>query len=197
MDAQKVIEKILSDAGTEAQKIGQEARDKQAGEQAGLEQQLGDYRAQTKALAEKAGRDEKSHILAAARMQIAKEYLAEKRKILDEVFEQARRRVQSLPDGEYRGLMAQLMVAAVETGEQEVVIGNKEGRIDDSLLREVNDKLAASGKGNLKLSQQRQNLAGGFILKRGKIKTNVSIDVLLDRARKELEIELAGQLFKG
>jgi len=197
MDAQKVIEKILSDAGAEAQKIGQEAREKQAGEQAGLEQQLGDYRAQTKALAEKAGKDEKSHILAAARMQIAKEYLAEKRKILDEVFEQAHRRVQGLPDGEYRQLMVHLMLTAVETGEQEVVIGNKEGRIDDSLLQEVNDKLAASGKGNLKLSQQRQNFAGGFILKRGKIKTNVSIDVLLDRARKELEIELAGRLFEG
>ena len=197
MEAQQVIEKILSDAKAEAAKIGQEARDKQAGEQAGLEQQLGDYRAQTKALAEKAGRDEKLHILAAARMQIAKEYLAEKRKILDEVFEQARRRVQSLPDGEYRGLMAHLMLAAVETGEQEVVIGNKEGRIDDSLLREVNGKLAACGKGNLRLSQQRRNFAGGFILKRGKIKTNVSIDVLLDRARKELEIELAGQLFEG
>jgi V/A-type H+-transporting ATPase subunit E len=197
MDAQKVIEKILSDAGTEAQKIGQEAREKQAGEQAGVEQQLGDYRAQTKALAEKAGKDEKLHILAAARMQIAKEYLAEKRKILDEVFEQAHRRVQSLPDGEYRQLMAHLMLTAVETGEQEVVIGNKEGRIDASLLQEVNDRLAASGKGNLKLSQQRQNFAGGFILKRGKIKTNVSIDVLLDRARKELEIELAGRLFEG
>jgi len=197
MDAQKVIEKILSDAKAEAAKIDSEVREKQAGEQAGLEQQLTDYRAQTKALAEKAGKDEKLHILAAARMQIAKEYLAEKRKILDEVFEQARRRVQSLPDGEYRGLMVQLMVAAAETGEQEVVIGNKESRIDDSLLQEVNGKLAASGKGNLRLSEHRQNLAGGFILKRGKIKTNVSIDVLLDRARKELEIELAGRLFAG
>lgn len=197
MDAQKVIEKILSDAKAEAQKIMQEAREKQAGEQAGLDQQLGDYRAQTKALAEKAGKDEKSHILAAARMQIAKEYLAEKRKILDEVFEQARRRAQNLPDGEYRQLMAHLMLAAVETGEQEVVIGSKEGRIDASLIQEVNGKLAASGKGNLKLSEQRQNLAGGFILKRGKIKTNVSLDVLLDGARKELEIELARSLFEN
>jgi V/A-type H+-transporting ATPase subunit E len=197
MEAQQVIEKILSDAKGEAAKIEQEAREKQAAEQAGLEQQLGDYRAQTKALAEKAGKDEKAHILAAARMQIATEYLAEKRKILDEVFEQARARVQNLPDGEYRQLMAHLMLAAVETAEQEVVIGNKEGRIDASLIQEVNGKLAAGGKGNLKLSEQRQNLAGGFILKRGKIKTNVSIDVLLDRARKELEIELAGQLFEG
>jgi hypothetical protein len=49
----------------------------------------------------------------------------------------------------------------------------------------------------LKLSDERQNLGAGFILKRGKIKTNVSIDVLLDQARKELEIDLAKQLFEN
>jgi len=32
---------------------------------------------------------------------------------------------------------------------------------------------------------------------RGKVKTNVSIDVLLDQARKELEIQLAKELFEN
>jgi vacuolar-type H+-ATPase subunit E/Vma4 len=45
------------------------------------------------------------------------------------------------------------------------------------------------------LSDERQDLGGGFILRRGKIKTNVSFEVLLDQARKELEIELAKELF--
>jgi hypothetical protein len=45
------------------------------------------------------------------------------------------------------------------------------------------------------LSDQKQDIGAGFILKRGKIKTNVSIQVLLEQARKELEIELAKELF--
>jgi vacuolar-type H+-ATPase subunit E/Vma4 len=46
------------------------------------------------------------------------------------------------------------------------------------------------------LSDQRQELGGGFILKRGKIRTNVSFEVLLNQARKGLEIELAKELFE-
>ncbi len=52
-------------------------------------------------------------------------------------------------------------------------------------------------KGNLRLSEQRQNLGGGFILRRGRIKNNVSLEILLAQARKELEIELAKELFEN
>ena len=57
-------------------------------------------------------------------------------------------------------------------------------------------KLSSKGKGNLKLSDQKQDIGAGFILKRGQIKTNVSLTVLLDQARKELEIDLAKELFE-
>ncbi len=197
MEAQQVIQKILADANAEAEKITQQAKDKQADEQAKLGEQLAEYRKQTEALAEKAGEDEKSHLLAAARMQIAKEYLAEKRKILDEVFEQAREQLRNLPDAEYRNLVTQLMLEAVETGEEEVIVDAQEDRIDASFIDQVNGKLASGGKGNLKLARQKQSLAGGFVLRRGKIKTNVSVDVLLDQTRKELEIELAKELFEN
>ena len=195
MEAQQVIDKILTDANAEAEKITQKAQEKQAGEQAKLDEQLAEYRKQTEALAEKAAKDEKSHLLAAARMQIAKEYLAEKRKILDDVFEQARAHVQELPDEEYHKLMTKLMAEAVETGDEEVVIGNEEKRIDASFIEQANSKLAKTGKGNLKLATDKHNLGGGFLLRRGKIKTNVSVDVLLDQTRKNLEIELAQTLF--
>jgi hypothetical protein len=49
----------------------------------------------------------------------------------------------------------------------------------------------------LKLSGERQPIAAGFILRYGKIKNNCSLKVLLARARGELEIELAKQLFAG
>lgn len=197
MEAEQVIDKILADAKAEAEKITQKAKEKQADEQAKLDEQLAEYRKQTEALAEKAAKDEKSHLLSAARMQIVKEYLAKKRKILDEVFEQAREQLRNLPDAEYRNLMTRLMLEAVETGEEEVIVDAQEGRIDTSFIDQVNDKLTPSRKGNLRLAEQRQDLAGGFILRRGKIKTNVSLRVLLDQTRKELEIELAKELFEN
>jgi V/A-type H+-transporting ATPase subunit E len=195
MEAQSVIDKILADAGAEAEKITKEAQQKEAAQQANLAAQLQQYNKQTDSLAQKAAKDEESHILAAARMEIAKEFLAEKRKILDEIFELSRRQLQSLPDDQYRNLITKLLLEAVETGDEEVIVDKNEYRIDQQFIDQINQRLSSGEKANLRLSQDRADIEGGFILRRGKIKTNVSFDVLLAHARKELEIELAKELF--
>jgi V/A-type H+-transporting ATPase subunit E len=195
MEAQQVVEKILADARAEADKLSKQAQDHEAVEQAKLDEQLDRYSEETQALAEKAGEDERSHILAAARMDIAKEYLAEKRKILDEVFERARWQLQNLPDEEYCALYSKLMLDAVESGDEEVIVDKDESRIDHDFVKQINRELGPGYKGNLRLSDEQLDIGGGFILRRGKIKTNVSLDVLLNQARKELEIELANELF--
>lgn len=195
MEGQQVVEKILADAKAEAERITKEAEEKESLEQTKLNRHLQEYKNQTEVFADRAGKDEKSHILATARMEIAGELLAEKRKILDEVFSRARRQLQNLPDEEYRKLITKLMLDAVQTGEEEVVVDKNENRIDQQFINLVNQRLGSAKKGNLKLSSERQDIEGGFILRRGRIKTNVSFDVLLDRARSELEIELAEELF--
>jgi len=197
MEAEQVVEKILSDARVEAERIKRQADEKEASEQAKLDEQLDEYKKQTKILAQKAAEEKKAHILAAARMEIAKEFLAEKRKILDEIFTQAQTQLQNLPDEEYRKLMTKLMLDTVETGDEEVIIDNNETRIDEAFIEQVNKKLGSDNKGNLRLADVRQNLGAGFILSRGKIKNNVSLKVLLAQARKELEIELAKELFES
>jgi V/A-type H+-transporting ATPase subunit E len=193
MDAEQVISKILSDAQAEAVKIRRDAEEKQSAEQARLDSQLKEYQKQTEELAKRAGEDKKSHILAAARMDIAKELLAEKRKIMDEVFEKAQKQIENLPDNEYRQIMTRLMVSAVEVGDEEVIVDHNEKRINEGFISEVNRQLG--GRGHLKLSGQRQNIGSGFILTRGKIKTNASVPVLLEQARKDLETEVAKELF--
>ena len=195
MEAEQVTEKILADAGAEAQKITSEAKEKETAEQAALKEQLQEFSNKTATLAKKAGEDKKAHILAAARMDIAKDYLAEKRKILDEVFRQAHQQLQKLSDGDYKALCTKLMLNAIETGDEEVIVDNKDTRINQEFIKQINRELGPGYKGNLRLAREKQNLGGGFILRRGKIKNNVSFEVLLAQARKELEIDLAKQLF--
>jgi len=197
MEAQQVIEKILAEANAEAEKIKEQAQEKEAVEQAKLDEQLSQFNEQTETLAKKAAADEKSHVLAAARMDIAKQLLAEKGKILDDVFKQSRQQLQQLPDDQYQQLITKLMLQAVETGDEQVILDKNEARIDQQLIDQVNQELSANGKGDLKLSDQRRNLGGGFILSRGKIKTNVSFEVILDQARKDLEIGLAKEVFEN
>ena len=195
MEAEQVIEKILADAKDEADKIKKQADEKQADEQAEFDEQLKEHKKQTKALAEKLANEKKLHLLAAARMNVAKERLAEKNKILDEVFDQARQKLKDLPDEQYQRLITNLMLEAVETGDEEIIIDKEDKRIDAALIEQVNSKLGSGRNGNLKLSDEKMPLGGGFILRRGKVKTNVSFNVLLSLARKELEIDLAKELF--
>ena len=134
-------------------------------------------------------------MLATANMEIKKEYLAAKVALLAEVFGKVRERIKGLSDSEYENLITSLMTKAVESGDEQVIIGAAEERIDHSLIKQVNRKLGPGYKGNLSLSGDRANIDAGFILKRGKIQVNVSIDVLLTEARDKFEMELAEELF--
>lgn len=196
MEAEQVVEKILNDAKAQAEQIKEQADEKLAAEQAKADAELSAYRRQTDTIAKEAAEAEKSHILAAARMEIAKEYLVEKIAILAEIFEKAKAKLTQLPDDQYRKLMTKLMLAVVETGDEEVVVDKNETRIDNEFIKTVNRELGPGYQGNLRLARDKQNLDGGFIFRRGKIKTNVSIGVLLQQARKDLEIELAQSLFE-
>ena len=76
MEAQQVTEKILADARAEAEKINKLARQKQAEENAQFDRRLAEYREETDTLAQKAAEDEKLHLLATDRMDLAKQHLA-------------------------------------------------------------------------------------------------------------------------
>lgn len=193
MDAQQVIDKIVSDANKRADEIKQQASRQAQQAEEEFKKELSDFQKQTDQLAEKAAENKKAHILASARMDAAKQKLAEKRKILDKVFEQAKQKIQQLPDQEYRNLIKNLMSEAVESGDETVIAGKDDQRINGELIEQVNNELG--DKGNLKLSEQREAIGGGFILRREKIQKNVSLPVLIAQAREELEIEIAQDLF--
>jgi V/A-type H+-transporting ATPase subunit E len=195
MDAKEVLEKILSDANKEALEIKKHAQEKQADEESEFERQLEQYHKETQILSQKAGHDKKSHLLAAARMDIARQLLAQKAVILDEVFKQTHTELLKIQDDDYKKLCTKLMLAAVETGDEEVIVDENETRIGQEFIKNINRELGPGFKGNLRLSNEKRPIEGGFLLRRGKITTNVSFGVLLSLARNKLEIEIANDLF--
>ena len=197
MNPQQVVDKILAEAKAEAEKIRRQADEQRVAEQARFDGEMAQFKEQTQQMATQAAQAEKAQVLALARMEAMKDYLAEKAKILDEVFARSRHRIGQLPDEEYRRLMARLLREAVETGDEQVVAGQEDPRIDQALVDEVNSQLKAQGKAGLTLSQEKHPLGAGFLLRRGKIQTNVTTDVLVSQARNDLEIELSGELFQG
>ncbi len=197
MNAEQVVEKILSQARSEAESIVKEAQAKAAEQKAALDQELAEFDEKTEALASAAGEDKLQRMLAAARMRQAKQVLSAKADILDEVFARAEERLRRLPDQDYRSLMTELMKKAVETGDEDIIVGKDEGRIDSGFIKDLNRQLGPGMKGNLRLSEKRADIAGGFILSRGKVRINCSSHVLIGLVRDQIQIELARELFES
>ena len=195
MEANEVVQKILSQAEVEAEKILAEAQGESSEQERELASELSAYSQQTESLAQAAAADVKMRLLATARMDIQKQLLVTKAGLLDDVFAQARVQINSLPDDEYQQLISSLMEKAAETGDEEVVVGKNETRIDNSLVKHINRKLGTGFKGNLHLASDRADIDGGFILRRGKIQLNVSTNVLLSQVRESIEMELSKDLF--
>lgn len=197
MNAEQVVQKILAEANAEAGKILSDAKKKIDEQGTQLDTEIAEFEEKTAQLAKEAAEDKRQRMLANARMNNARQNLATKVEILDEIFEKAKAAVNQMPDDQYLALMTALMKKAVETGDEEVIIGKKESRIDSVFIKEVNGHLGAGFKGNLRLSEQRADITGGFILARGKVQVNASTDVLIENLKESMQIELSQMLFDG
>ena len=195
MNADQVIEKILSQAKAEAQAILAEAKAKADAQKARSGAELAEFEKQTDVLAKEAGDDKLRRMLAGARMSNSRQALAAKVELLNEVFRKAEERLVQLPDEPYKALMVKLMTQAVQTGDEEVLVGKDEGRINDDFIKQVNRQLGPGFKGNLRLGMQRLDIKGGFVLSRGKVRINAGAGVLVGQLRESMETELAAKLF--
>jgi V/A-type H+-transporting ATPase subunit E len=195
MNADQVVEKILSQAREEASRITAAANDAIAQEEQRLDKEMEAYRQETARLAEAAGQDKLSRMLAASRMQNARNLLSARGRILDELFSRVKQRVEQLPDNEYLELMKRLLGKCVRTGQEEVIIGKNENRINQAFINKLNVELLWQAKGGLRLSATREDIGGGFILSAGKVRINSSTDVMVSQLRDKMEMELAAELF--
>ena len=160
MNAEQVTNKILAEAQSKADGMLSDAKARSDADKAELETKLAAFREKSTELAVKAGQDKKDRLLAAARMELSKEYLKTKIGLLDDVFAKAAEKIRTLSDDEYRSFIVSLLVRSSETSDEEVVIGKNETRIDQKLIKDANSKFAG-GKGSLVLSSDRADIDGG------------------------------------
>jgi V/A-type H+-transporting ATPase subunit E len=192
MSAEQVVEKILSQARAEAQQILSAVNEAAQKENQRLDAELVVYHQETGRLADAAGADKLARILAAARMKNAKDILAAKGRILDELFARVKQRIEHLPDNEYLELMKRLLQKSIQTGQEEVIVGKNENRINPVFLERINNE----NRYSLRLAGSREDIGGGFILSSGKVRVNSSTDVLASQLRDKMEMELAAALFQ-
>ena len=131
-------------------------------------------------------------------MAFSRKLLEEKQELLGETFLSAFEYIRNLDDNDYRNLVKKLVLQNAEPGSGKIIVPQKDaGKIDKSLVEEINETLTRSGNpASYELSNEDINIDGGFILKTGNVEINCGLDSLFKQKREELESEVSAVLFK-
>jgi V/A-type H+-transporting ATPase subunit E len=197
MSLEKILERIERDAQDGADKIKSRAA-------AAADEIIKNAQAESEALKARAlenirneAEQRKERILSTARLDFRKALLAEKQNAIDAVFREAVEALVNMEDAEYQKVMKNMILPNVQTGDEEIILSERDkARLGEGFVEEINRQLTENGKkGNLTISQDTYNIIGGFVLRRGKIELNSSLESLFKSSRDELETEVSKILF--
>jgi V/A-type H+/Na+-transporting ATPase subunit E len=193
----RIKEQILQDSQAKANSILDDAK-KQATEL--IEKANVNARQKSEEIQKKASSDASEKLRISRSMlelEMRKDILSTKQQLIEEVFQKALDSLSKMENNEYEAILYKLIVDAVETGEEEILLSKHDkNRLPGDFGNKLNQVLVQAGKkGNLKLSDEARDIIGGFVLKAKGVELNYSFEALLRMDRDEIEPEVAAILF--
>ena len=188
MSTQNIVERILSDANAEAEKIISAAKM----EAARIRQKSEDENKRKQAETEAEVREKSSFLTekkqAAARLECAKIALSAKRKVIDQIYAMALNRLVALDKEQTMALVGRLIESYADQGDEICLAQNFAYEEALALLPVLKTK-------ELTIRKERMDIDGGMILV-GKVSDkDLSYGALLSADRADFEAELAAKLF--
>jgi len=178
------LEKIRKEAEEEKKKILERAREE-------AEQ----HKEKILRVAKKNLEDEKRRKLIQIRREEKKETLRLKRKIMDEIFQEAKEKFLNLDKQEYLSLMKEVLLTNLSQGEVEIIISPRDKKLmDKSFIQEV-EKSLSEKKVKLRFLPQLDEGERGFIIKEENLEINCTLSSLFSAVKDKIEIEVAHHLF--
>ncbi len=204
MSADKIIEKILSNAEEDVRTIEAEGLTKQTEAVNAIEAQtrrhLSDLEKKQAADLEEVRR--RSELI--TRLDIRKQTLAVKRSVIDDAFSKARQALNALPDDRWAALIAKIVVEGVQSGNEKLLVpAGQRSRYTDtfidgkSMMAYLKDALKNAGKpDSITLSDVDAPFDGGVLLEGEESDVNGSFDGLIQNVRETYEHTVYEQLFE-
>lgn len=188
MGKQDIIARILSDAETEADELLAQAKKDAEEIRAEAVRRAEALKAETEAeIAVRAKRISEGRA-AAARLDSAKILLAEKRRVLDEIYTRSLKSLLALNEHDTLSLYEKLLSDYAEEGET-VVFAEHFPYAAKAMQFAIVD---ARG---LKIAKERAPIAGGFLLKGETCDKDISFEALLSADREEHQAAIAARIF--
>lgn len=140
---------------------------------------------------ERKGELRKQEIITKNSLESKKKILNKKSRLLDEVFEQAVKKIKELDKNNYKKFMRRMIKQSVVTGREEVIPGEKEKIFTEDFIDNLNKK----NKWGLKIRKKTRDIDSGFILKGKNFQTVVDFENIKEYLREQKEEEVIKKLF--
>jgi len=127
------------------------------------------------------------------RLEQRKLILSTRQRWMDRAFEESRKKLIDQTSKEYQSLMKRLVTRVSSTKDEEIQFGTKGS---DAELKAIVGELNGETGGRFTMAKERGDFDWGFILRRGKVETNMSIESLFKYKRSDLE-QKAWELFNA
>jgi vacuolar-type H+-ATPase subunit E/Vma4 len=184
MSVEGIIEKIIADAENEARRIVEESEKEAGALREEGEKEAAEYFERQKRLLDERYRKEKERAILNKRLETRKTLLGTRQKWMDKAFAEAYKRLVDQPLGDYKQTLMRMIDSASQTKDEEIIFGRKgDGTFFEQVVLELNGKTG----GRFVVSAVGGEFPWGFILKKGKVEVNVSIDSLFKHRRADLE----------
>lgn len=190
---EKITGRIASDAAQEIESIQAEAR-RQAEEITARYAEQAERESQELLERGRRSAEERVERLASvAQLEARKLELAAKQEMLSKAYDKALEQLLNLPDQEYTALLADLAVKASSTGQEAVILSQKDRtRFGKQVVTLANEKRK---DGRLTLSGETRSIQGGLVLSDGDVEVNCTFETLVRLQRGELDREISKLLF--
>lgn len=198
MTIKEIKEKIISDAQIKANEIIVQAESKAKKIKSKGIKEAENIKNDILGKNRQEGLLKKNKILTEANLNAKKTILSEKQGIIEKVFSKALEDILNLEDREYCKFIKKIILNNIENGNEIIYISETDKkRITKVFIDDTNRELKNKGKkGELILDTSYIQIKGGVIIGSGNIRKNISLELLLQKAREEYEMEINNQLFK-
>jgi V/A-type H+-transporting ATPase subunit E len=194
MSIEKIFERISSEADSAVEEILAGAREEAEKIKAEYASSAGQLAAKLGSYAERKGQEEEKHLIVSEQLLLRKKMLSEKRRILEKVYEDARQRIEKLPDEKYREIIAGMILARAVSGKEEIIVASgRQAGLDEGFVKSLNKEF--KGGGSFTLAGEPGDFSWGVVLREGKRVVDLSLDVVFEQLKEKIEPKIAGLLF--
>ncbi len=198
MAIKEIKEKILSDAQKEANEIIFQAESRAKEMISKGKKEADAIKNSILAKHRQEGLLKKNKIITEANLDAKKTLLSERQTIIEGVFKKALENILNMDNQKYCKYIKKIILSNIENGDETITIGKSDKeRITDAFIENINKELKSKEKkGELKLDDSYVQIQGGVIIGSGDIKKNISLELLLLKAREKYEMAVNSQLFE-